>query len=199
MIKVAFSGIIGCGKTSCIKEVKKVLSLKSSVEVSAKSEIKNPFDEDKKSSFVSQFFEFSNYINEENILMAKNPDYLLCDSSILDQWINWKSYLATRATKHDLGEKDQLLNHIFEYWIKSYDMIFFIRINPNRSDKDEFNGESTNLDLEYIKRMEELYEVTIKSHNLGATEIINNGTIDESAHKMIQLISDFSTLSSEGD
>ncbi len=199
MIKVAITGITGCGKTSCINEVKKVLSLKSNVEVSSKSEVKNPFDEDKKASFVSQFFYFSNYINEENILTAKNPDYLLCDSSILDQWILWKNYLTSRGANNGLPEKNQLLKHIFEYWIKTYDMMFFVRINLKRTENDDFNRESINLDPEFINRMEDMYTKTIKEYSLQATEIINNGTIDESAHKMIQLITDFSIKSSESD
>ena len=68
MKKIGFSGMSGCGKTTLLNEVKKVLSLKSKTELTPKSDHTNLFDEDKKLSFESQFFNISQCINKENIV-----------------------------------------------------------------------------------------------------------------------------------
>ncbi len=191
MIKISFSGISGSGKTSLLQEVKKILALKYKVNSVEEINGKNPFDNDKRSSFVSQFFYFSNQINEENIHTISPTDFLLCDRSVLDQWIYWKHYVSAKEMTQTLKEKDTLLKNLYQLWIKTYDMVFFIRMDLKELDIREFNTEFRTTDLEYIKKTEELFLETIKEDNLNVIEIWNNNTIDECAQKIIELISDY--------
>jgi len=191
MIKISFSGISGSGKTSLMQEVKKILSLK--YKVSSVDEIngRNPFDNDKRSSFVSQFYYFSSQMNEENIHALAAPDFLLCDRSVLDQWIYWKHHVAKKEMTPRLEEKDALLKHLYRFWISSYHLVFFIRMDLKELDTREFDSEFRTTDVEYIKRTEDLFVETIEEDHLNIIEIWNNKSIDESACGIIKAISDY--------
>lgn len=191
MIKISFSGISGSGKTSLMQEVKKILSLK--YKVSSVDEIngRNPFDNDKRSSFVSQFYYLSTQINEENIHTLTTPDFLLCDRSVLDQWIYWKHHMAKKERTPRLEEKDALLKHLYRFWISSYHLVFFIRMDLKELDTREFDSEFRTTDIEYIKKTEDLFLETIEEDHLSVIEIWNNKSIDESACQIIKAISDF--------
>jgi len=190
MIKISFSGISGSGKTSLLEEVKKILSLKYKVSSIDEISLKNPFDADKKSSFVSQFFYTSTQINEENIHAMNNGDFLLCDRSILDQWIYWKSYVSEKEMTPLLEEKHKLLKSMYNFWVKTYDFIFLIRMDLKQFDVREFNKEFRTIDIEYIKNRETMYLDAIKDDKLKIFEIWNNNSIDESAHEIIKIISE---------
>jgi deoxyadenosine/deoxycytidine kinase len=191
MIKISFSGFTGSGKTSLMAEVKKILSLKTRVESIDEIKGKNPFDSDKTSSFISQFFLVSTQINEENVKAMTGSDYLLCDQSVLDQWVTWNAYISGREMDPQLQEKHTVLKDLYHFWIKTYDMIFLIRMDLNELEKREFNNEIRIADLEHIKKIDELYRVAIETDQLKVAEIWNNTTIDESAHEIIKQISDF--------
>jgi deoxyadenosine/deoxycytidine kinase len=191
MIKISFSGFTGSGKTSLMAEVKKILSLKTRVESIDEIKGKNPFDSDKTSSFISQFFLVSTQINEENVKAMTGSDYLLCDQSVLDQWVTWNAYISGKEMDPQLQEKHTVLKDLYHFWIKTYDMIFLIRMDLNELEKREFNNEIRIADLEHIKKIDELYKVAIETDQLKVVEIWNNTTIDESAHDIIKHISDF--------
>lgn len=191
MIKIAFSGISGSGKTSLLSEVKKILSLKYKVNSIDEINGRNPFDNDKRSTFVSQFFYVSTQINEENIHSISPSDFLLCDRSVLDQWIYWKRYIADKELTPLLEEKNKILENLYRFWIKSYDIIIFIRMDLKELDAREYNTEFRTAEPDYIKRTEELFLETIEEDSLSVVEIWNNTTIDESAHKIIKTISEF--------
>ncbi len=191
MIKISFSGISGSGKTSLLQEVKKILALKYKVNSVEEINGKNPFDNDKRSSFVSQFFYFSSQVNEENIHAIFPADFLLCDRSVLDQWIYWRHYVSDKEMTRALEEKHTLLKNLYQFWIQTYDMIFLIRMDLKEFDIREFNTEFRTTDLDYIKKTEELFLETIKEDNLNVIEIWNNNTIDECAQKIIEMISDY--------
>jgi hypothetical protein len=191
MTKISFSGFSGSGKTSLLAEVKKILSLKSKVEPIDEIKGKNPFDSDQKSSFISNFFSMSTQINEENIKSMTGSDYLLCDQSVLDEWVNWNCYISDKEMTPQLEQKHNLLKDLYRLWIQTYDLIFLIRMDLNEFEKREFNNEIRIADIEHIKKMDALYKTTIDTDNLKVIEIWNNTTIDESAHKIIQFISDF--------
>jgi deoxyadenosine/deoxycytidine kinase len=191
MTKISFSGFTGSGKTSLMAEVKKILSLKFKVESIDEIKGKNPFDSDQKSSFISQFFLVSTQINEENIKSMTGSDYLLCDQSVLDQWVNWNSYIPDKEITPQLEQKHNVFKDLYRLWIQTYDMIFIIRLDLNELEKREFNNEIRIADMEHVKKIDALYKTTIDADNLKVIEIWNNTSIDESAHKIIKLISEF--------
>jgi len=191
MIKISFSGFSGSGKTSLLTEVKKILSLKSKVESIDEIKGKNPFDSDQKSSFISNFFLVSTQINEENIKSMTGADYLLCDQSVLDQWVNWNSYISDKEMTPQLEQKHNVLKDLYNIWIQTYDLVFLIRMDLNEFEKREFNNEIRIADIEHVKQIDALYKTTIDTDNLKVIEIWNNTTVDESAHKIIQSITDF--------
>jgi thymidylate kinase len=191
MIKISFSGISGSGKTSLLKEVKKILSLKYKVDHVPEISGKNPFDNDKKSTFTSQFFYLSTQVNEENVHSINPLEYLLCDRSILDQWIYWKCSVLDKEFSEKLKIKNGILEDLYRFWIKTYDLIFLIRLDLRKLDSREFDKELRKIDSEYIKTREKVYLETIKEDNLKVFEIWNNNTIDESAQKIVQTISEY--------
>jgi thymidylate kinase len=191
MIKISFSGISHCGKTSLVSEVKKILSLKDKVGTIEEINGKNPFDNDIRSSFISQFFYLTTQINEENSQSINPLDFLLCDRSILDQWIFWKKNITGKEMTPELKEKDDLLKNLYQFWIKTYDLIFFIRVNLEDLHNREIQSEFQTTDLEHLKKTEEIFMETIKEDNLDVIEIWNNSTIDEGAYRIIKAISDY--------
>ncbi len=191
MIKISFSGCTGTGKTSILNEGKKILSLKEEVESIEYLSQKNPFDTDNKLNFVGQFYSLTNQINEENLKALTSPDLLLCDTSILDQWIRYKKYISDVENNNHSEEKNNLLKNLYHFWIRTYDIIFFIRVDPkileNRKDTKKLELPS----LDYFKETESFYLQTIKDDNLKVIEIWNNNSVDESAHDIIKHISEF--------
>lgn len=191
MIKISFSGIKGCGKTSLLSEVKKVLSLKYKVESIDKISQKSPFDEDKKSNFISQFYFLSTQINEENVKSIASPDILLCDGSVLDQWILWEKHTSQLEISDQIKEKNNVLKNLYKYWIKTYDLTFFIRTSIIEYEKRKIQNELIKIDTDYLIKTEEIYTKTIEEDNLNVIEIWNNSSIDEGAQKIIKFITDF--------
>ncbi len=191
MIKISFSGISGSGKTSLIEEVKKILSLKSNVEMIPDLKVKNPFDSDRKSGFVSMFFSMSTHINEENITAMGPLDFILCDGSILDQWVLWRYHNLDKEMTSSIEEKSNVLGTLYRFWIKSSDLIFLVRTNLDLLEKREANGEFRVVELEPLKKMEELYKSAVQEDNLSVFEIWNNNTVDDSAHDIVRIISEY--------
>ncbi len=194
MFKLSFSGFPGSGKTSLLCEVKKILLLKYKVESLDEITRKNPFDEDQKSGFDSQLFYITTQINEENIKKNMTLDYLLCDRSILDQWIYWKSYIADKEMSPQLEERHNILKCLYRFWIKTYDVLFLIRGDLKEMEKRECNTEFRRIDPEYTQKMEEIFLKTIKEDELKMIEIWNNSTIDEAAHQILKHISEYKPL-----
>jgi thymidylate kinase len=190
MNKISFSGFSGSGKTSLLTEVKKILSLKWKVDAIEEIKGKNPFDSDMKGCFVSQFFYMSTQVNEENIKGIAPADFLLCDQSVLDHWVFWKHYISDKEMTPALEEKHNLLHSLYHLWIKSYDLVFLIRMDLSELEKRALNSDFRITDIEHIKKIEELYKETIQEDNLKVLEVWNNNTIDESAHEIIRLVSE---------
>ncbi|MCK4836250.1 MAG: AAA family ATPase [Candidatus Aminicenantes bacterium] len=191
MTKISFSGCIGSGKSSLLTEVKKILSLKEGVESIEDISKKNPFDTDKKLSFISQFYLLTNHINEENIKAISFSDMLLCDSSVLDHWIQWQKHLSDIEMNNNIEEKSEILKKLYLFWIKTYDLIFFIRVDPKVLEKRKEEDSFTLPGMEYFKEMEALYLKTIKDDNLKIIEIWNNHSVDEGANTIVEHISEF--------
>ncbi len=191
MMKISFSGITGCGKTSLLTEVKKILLLKYKVESIDKISQKNPFDEDKKSNFISQFYFLSNQINEENTKSIASPDILLCDGSVLDLWVLWKKHTSQVEISDQIKEKNNVLENLYKYWVKTYNLTFFIRTSLIEYEKREIQNEFRKIDMNYLQKTEEIYTRTIEENKLNVIEIWNNSSIDEGAQKIIKFITEF--------
>lgn len=190
-MKISFSGITGCGKTSLLTEVKKILLLKYKVESIDKISQKNPFDEDKKSNFISQFYFLSNQINEENTKSIASPDILLCDGSVLDLWVLWKKHTSQVEISDQIKEKNNVLENLYKYWVKTYNLTFFIRTSLIEYEKREIQNEFRKIDMNYLQKTEEIYTRTIEENKLNVIEIWNNSSIDEGAQKIIKFITEF--------
>lgn len=190
MLKISFSGCTGCGKSSLLTETKKILSLKEGVESIEDLSKNNPFDTDKKSDFSSQFYLLTNHINQENIRTISFSDILLCDGSVLDHWIQWRKHLIDIEMSDNIEEKTDILKRLYHFWIKTYDLVFFIRVDPkileNRKEKENI----TLPGMEFVKEMEALYARTIQEDNLDVIEVWNNNSVDEGANTIVEKISE---------
>lgn len=191
MMKISFSGITGCGKTSLLTEVKKILLLKYKVESIDKISQKSPFDEDKKSNFISQFYFISNQINEENTKSIVSPDILLCDGSVLDLWVLWKKHTSQVEISDQIKEKNNVIENLYKYWVKTYNFTFLIRTSLIEYEKREIQNEFRKIDINYMQKTEEIYTKTIEENKLNVIEIWNNSSIDEGAQKIIKFITEF--------
>ena len=191
MIKISFSGCPGAGKTSLLNEAKKILSLKEQVESLEDLSKKNPFDTDKKLSFIRQFYSLTHQINEENLKALTSPDLLFCDTSILDQWVHWKRHVNDSEQNNHSEEKNQLLHHLYNFWINTYDIVFIIRVDPNILETRKDTEKLELPDEDYLKATESFYQKIIEEDNLKVIEIWNNNSVDESAHDMIKHITEF--------
>lgn len=189
-MKISFSGTPKSGKSSLLEEVKKILSLKYNVEAVDEISPKNPFDDNQKSEFRSQFFYMTTQVNDENIKNLKAPDLLLCDRSVLDQWIYWKKHIKNQNITPLLEEKNKLLETIFQFWMKTYDLVFFIRLDTREYEKRNTGNEFREVTSEYVKETEALFSEAIEDYNLKVHEIWNNNSLDESAQQIIQIISE---------
>jgi deoxyadenosine/deoxycytidine kinase len=190
MHKIAFSGIQGSGKTAILSEVKKILSLKSRVEDVPDLRLSSPFDFDQKTGFVSQFFFISNQINEENIRSLNQPDYLLCDCSILDHWLKWKKFLAEKKTDGQSEEKNRLLDTLYRFWIPTYAVIFRIRVDGKELEKRLPKGGLRVHEPGHSQAIDTLYGQIIQADQIQALDIWNHQSVDESAQEVLKKIVD---------
>jgi deoxyadenosine/deoxycytidine kinase len=194
MHKFAFSGVPGSGKTSILAEVKKVLSFKYRVEEVPDLKLNSPFDFDQKSSFVSQFFFISNQINEENIHALPHPDFLLCDCSLLDKWLECQEFQAEKNGKSQTREKHELLERIFHFWIPTYTLTFRIRVDAKVLKKRITKVGLREYPLDRNQQLDELYGQTIQQERIKAFDIWNHQSVDESAQEVMMQIADMKLI-----
>ncbi len=193
MLKISFSGAPGCGRSSLSQEVCKILSLRYRVSLIDEISWKNPFDDAQKSSFESQFFFLTTQINEENRLAFSLVDYIVCDQSVLDQWVSWLSFYERQneKTQKKLAEHHQLMQSLFKFWVHSYSMHFFIRVSH-----DVWTKRQAEIKLRQVNGLdqperEKRFIKTIQEENIPVIEIWNNTTVDETALNIIQHIQDY--------
>ncbi|MCX6555931.1 MAG: hypothetical protein NTW95_00630 [Candidatus Aminicenantes bacterium] len=190
MHKIAFSGIPGSGKTSILTEVRKILSLKSRVEDVPDLRLSSPFDFDQKAGFISQFFFISNQINEENIRSLNQPDYLLCDCSLLDHWLKWKKFLSEKKANNQMEENNRLLETLYRFWIGSYAVIFRVRIDGKELEKRIPKSGLRDHEHVHYGPMDKLYDQIVQADQIPAIDIWNNQSVDESAQEVLKRIAD---------
>jgi hypothetical protein len=194
MVKIAFSGVPHCGKTSILAEVRKILALKFRVADLDDISSRNPFDVERKGGFASQFFFMTTQINEENIRAQEHADALLCDRSVLDQWVYWRKYLAEQEQTAQRREQNALLEYLCGFWAKTYDLIVHVRIDPQVLEKRLEANEARLPDLSDVRGNEELLLKAIGDERLRTLEVWNHHTVDECAHRVIREINDLALL-----
>ncbi len=193
MVKVSISGVPGSGRSSLTEEVRKILALKTRVDLIEEINRKNPFDDHQRSSFESQFFYMTTQINEENSRAFSPLDYLLCDQSILDQWVSWlSSFQKQNGKSHKkVSEHHHVMETLFRFWIRSYDIVFFVRVSHDLFEKRQTESRMRRINgLDYEAR-EKLFLKTIEEEKIKTIEIWNNASVDETALNMIQSINEF--------
>ncbi len=190
MQKIAFSGIPGSGKTSILAEVKKLLSLKYRVEDVPDLKLNSPLDFDLKAGFVSQFFFVTSQINEENVRSQDHPDFLLCDGSILDYWLEWQRSLAEKSNNGQESGKNTLLENIYRFWLPTYAMVFRIRIDAKVLKKRKSKAGLREYSLDRSQQLDEQYNRMIQQDRVQSFDIWNHQSIDESAQEIMMHLAD---------
>jgi broad-specificity NMP kinase len=194
MHKLAFSGVPGSGKTSILTEVKKLLALKFRVEEVPDLKLNSPFDFDQKAGFVSQFYFITNQINEENIQAQGQTDFLLCDGSLLDHWVEWRLSLAAKPGNGQAAEKNTLLESLYRFWMPTYTVVFRLRADAKVLKKRLSTADLHEYPLDSSPQLDELYGQVIQQDHLQAFDVWNHQTIDESAQEVMTQISDMKLI-----
>lgn len=190
MHKIAFSGIPGGGKTSILAEVKKLLSLKYRVEEVPDQRLNSPFDFNQRSGFTSQFFFFTGQINEENILAQARPDFLLCDGSLLDHWLEWRESPGASQGNGQAKERDALLESLYRFWMPTYEMIFRVRAEAKVLEKRLPKAGLKEYSLERSQQADENYGRILQQDRIPFFDVWNHQTIDESAQEVLVHLTD---------
>jgi hypothetical protein len=185
MHKIAFSGIPGSGKTSILAEVKKLLALKYRVEDVPDLRPNSPFDFDHKTGFVSQFYFITSQINEENIRAQERPDFLLCDSSLLDHWQEWQGCLPEANGNGQAAGRNDMLACLYRFWMPTYAAIFRLRADARVLQKREPKAGLREYAPESSQQADERYARIIQQDRLPAFDVWNQQTIDESAQEVM--------------
>lgn len=194
MSKIAFSGIPGSGKTSILSEVKKILSLKFRIADVPDLRLSSRFDFDQKAGFISQFFFISNQINEENIGSLNQPDFLLCDCSILDHWLKCQKFLAEKKTHNHAEEKNKLLKTLYHFWIPTYTVIFRIRVDGKELERRLPKSGLQTQEIGNSQPQDKLYGQIITADRIPAVDIWNHKSVDESAQEVLKKLGELKLL-----
>jgi deoxyadenosine/deoxycytidine kinase len=128
-------------------------------------------------------------IHQEHLALINSPQLLLCDRSVLDQWVYWKKLLQETTWNEQLAKRHEVISHLFHFWLPSYALICHVRCDwktlQKRLKKDALRG----VHAEQVKKFEELFLQTINEEQIKPVEIWNNLSLDECAQNVIQEIS----------
>ncbi len=194
MHKIAFSGIPGSGKTSILAEVKKLLSLKYRVEDVPDLKPNSPFDFDQKTGFISQFYFITNQINEENLHSQEHPDFLLCDGSLLDHWLEWRACRAEASAGIPPAGRDALMEALYRFWIPSYTVFFRLRAEAAALKKRKPRAGMREYPLADLPQADENYSRIIQQDQLPSFDIWNHQSIDESTQEAMVRLADMKLI-----
>ena len=162
-MKIAFIGTHGTGKTTLAYDVAGVLKKKGyDVEVVTSIARSSPFPINENSTEKSQLWISLSMINKE-LEIQKTCEHIVCARSILDAY----------AYTLNILNNSQFFKNLFEYWIKTYDILIYTPIRYKlekdfvRSDNKEFQIKIDNI----IKKI--LNENNIKFSELPEQDSIN--------------------------
>lgn len=194
MHKIAFSGIPGSGKTSILAEVKKLLSLKYRVEDIPDLKANSPFDFDMKTGFVTQFYFITSQINEENIRSQGRPDFLLCDGSLLDHWLEWRDCLPEASGNGEATERGAVMDCLYRFWRPTYAAVFRLRADAKVLKKRLPKAGLKEYPLERCQQADESFGRLVRQELLPAFDVWNHQTIDESAQEVMVHLADLKLI-----
>ncbi len=186
-LKISISGLPDSGKTDIAREVKKILGMKRDVEL-LDAFSQNPFDIKRKDEFKSHFYSMTNQINQENAKVDCNPDLLICDKSILDHMVFWKKKIDNEEENELIRKRDELMEKIFDYWIDSYDIFFYIVRDIEELIKNKYIENQKDDFIDYLKQLDKRYKSVAESRGIECNEIQNNNSIEESAQKFVEIL-----------
>lgn len=179
MHKIAFSGVPGSGKTSTLAEVKKLLSLKCRVEDVPDLKLNAPFDFDQKTGFVSQFYFLTSQINEENLHAQDGPEFLLCDGSLVDHWLEWREFLRRPDAAPRPAGADALLESLARFWTPTYAVVFRLRVDAAALKKRKPRDGMREYPLERGRLDDEDFGRLAREERIPSFDVWNHQTIDE--------------------
>ncbi|MCP4632595.1 MAG: AAA family ATPase [candidate division Zixibacteria bacterium] len=139
MIKIAFSGAQGTGKTTILNGIKQKLE-KDGHEIKVLPELirECPYPADAESTFSTQLWVSSQTILHETEL-SKDTDILLVDRPITDIAV-YKELV--KENKGMTDEQDKILIHLIDSWKTTYNLFFAltvpVEIWSNRDIEDGF-------------------------------------------------------------
>jgi len=188
MFKVAVAGLPGTGKTSLVREVRTILSLRYSTDVLEEITGRCPYDSNQRGTFAAQFFYMTTQINEENLRREKSPDILLCDRCILDQWVYWQRHVGKGIIQKNLLSRQEIMNALFRFWLPSYHLIIHLRCDTERIMARPPSSELRHWDLDKLNDLEERYREALEMADLPVREVWNNQSIEEAAQSAVSII-----------
>ncbi len=185
MHKIAFSGVPGSGKSSTLAEVKKLLALKYRVEEVPDLKAGSPFDFDHQTGFVSQFYFLTAQINEENLRAQERPDFLLCDGSFLDHWLDW---LACREGGNGGVETERgaLMEALRRFWLPTYAVFFRLKADATALKKRVPPAGMREYAPAARTPEEERYALFVQQERLPSFEVWTHQSIDECAQEVME-------------
>ena len=194
MHKIAFSGVPGSGKTSTLAEVKKLLSLKYRVEDVPDLKPNAPFDFDQKTGFVSQFYFITSQINEENLHAQDGPDFLLCDGSLVDHWLEWREYLRQPDAGLRPAGADALLEALARFWLPSYAVVFRLRADAAALKKRKPKDGMREHPRERGRQEDERFLRLAQEERVLSFDVWNHQTIDECAQDVMTRLAEIKLI-----
>jgi hypothetical protein len=193
MRKIAFCGIPSGGKTVLLAEVRKILGLRHRVVVVDDVGLQSPFDVEDKGGFPSQFYYLTAQLHCEHLAAAQNPEMMLCDRSVLDQWVYWKKTRLDQLedTRGDerITERDRVMECLYRFGIRSYDLLVHVRADL-RELPARWRGIGPGvLDQETLAQIETLYVEELTASGAPVWDVWNNLSVDEAAQAVVEEIS----------
>ncbi len=160
MVKIAFIGTHGVGKTTLCFDVGAALK-KKGVHVDLVKEVArlSPLPINRKTSFEAQMWILSSQIAEE-IRSAAHHEAVICDRSVLDNY----AYLVFAAGRQ------RFLEPLVNRWMKSYDLLFKVPISGDPAadgvrDTDEF----------FMRQIDRLVDELVEERNLPCDRLPEGG------------------------
>lgn len=159
MFKIAIAGNHGTGKTTLLNNMKIFIeSLGKSVYLVKESARECPFPISEDTSDKSQRWIWKEHLRHELNAESENPDFVLCDRTLMDNLIYYKYLVDSRYNGCDLIF-DKFVEYT-KYWINTYDYISVLPMNL------EFlkNDGKRIIDIDMTYKLEDLFIKYLKPY-----------------------------------